>query len=221
MQSKAVTRVFMVLGILALASSVMMAQDSKLPHQSITKKSNIIHEAPAPPPGIVTLYTNLGPTGDTYDGGQGWTISGPDSVLGFDQAIAQPYTPTANSTIKGVQLGLGYVEGGDDFGVAIYSDANGLPGNPIQEWVPQVGGTFGTCCTLDTVTDKDGTKVTAGTQYWIVVGWSNTNLTLYGVWDFTYNQSQGTVAFAASDNANKWKTFSGTQTAYAIYGTTP
>jgi|GEM_PF-6930390 hypothetical protein len=219
MNTKAVPRTLFCIALLTLASSLFAAEVK--PHQSITKGSNIVHQAPAPPPGVSVLYSNLGPKNNAYNGNQGWTIAGPQSALGFDQAIAQPYTPAADSTIQGLQLGLGYVEGANTFAVAIFTDASGLPGKPIKVWNATNIANFGTCCTLATVVDKAGIKVTAGTQYWVVVGWDNASETLYGVWDQTYNGSQGTVAFASTGNGNVWETFTGTQSAYAIYGTTP
>jgi hypothetical protein len=209
------------IGMLTFSASLFAADGKTIAHQSIAKGSNIVHQAPAPPPGVKVLYSNLGPKTDSYNEGQGWTIAGPQSVLGFDQAIAQPYTPSANSTIEGLQLGLGYVEGGNSFAVAVFTDEGGLPGKPIKVWNAQNAGVFGTCCTLVTLADKAGIPVTAGTQYWVVVGWDSSSETLYGVWDQTYNNSQGTVAFAATGNSNVWETFTGTQSAYAIYGSTP
>ncbi len=223
MKNNGITRTLLGAGLLTLACGVMMAQDAKLfPHQSITTGSNIVHQSDAPPAGYITLYSNLGSKSDTYYESQGWTIAGPTSELGFSQNIASPYTPSANSTIQGLQVAVTYAGGGTDAAaVAIFTDANGLPGKPLKVWNPTNLPTFGDCCSLVTVIDKAGVKVAAGTQYWIVVGTDALSTTSFDVWDFTWNQIQGTVAFAGSGNGNVWQTFTGTVPAYAIYGNTP
>jgi hypothetical protein len=224
MKNKGITRTLLGAGLLTLACGVMMAQDAKLfPHQSITKGSNIIHPADAPPANFIKLYSNLGSKTDTYYESSGWTISGPTSGAGLSQNIGSPYTPSADSTILGLQLALTHVEneGTNAVAVAIFTDANGVPGKPLKVWNPQNLPNFGDCCTLVTVTDSTGVKVKAGTQYWIVAGTDTLSATSWDVWDFTWNQIQGTVAFAGSGNGNVWTTFTGTVPAYAIYGSTP
>lgn len=207
------------IGLLTVSSSLFAADGKTVAHQSITKASPIVVPS-APIPGVKVLYSNLGPNNNTYDGNEGWTIAGPQSALGFDQAIAQPYTPSTNVTVQGLQLALGYVEGADEMAVAIFTDANGLPGKPIKFWNVTNIPSFGTCCSLVTVRDPSGVALTAGTQYWVVVGWDSLSETIYGVWDYTYNNAQGTVAFASSGNNNTWETFTGSASAYAIYGAT-
>jgi len=213
------------LAILTLAGSNLFAQNAKTPQMSVTKSSPVIHPSQASLPPFITLYSNLGTKTDTYTDNSGWTISGPDSVLGFSQAIAIPWTPSANSTIQGLQVAFEWsgVQGGTNNGaVAVFSDNAGLPGNPLKVWNPSGLPTFGTCCDLVTVIDRAGIKVSAGTQYWIAVGTDKASETAYDVWDFTWNEIQGTVAFEGNMSTNGvWETFTGTLPAFAIYGTTP
>jgi len=210
------------LAILTLASSSLFAQDSRTaPQQSVTVSSPIIH--PAQLPGESVLYTNLGSSTDTYNDGTGWTISGPDSELGFSQAIGQPYTPTANSTLHGIQVAFQWAGGGTNNGaVAVFSDDAGLPGKPLKVWNVSNLPTFGTCCDLVTVKDAAGLKLAAGTQYWVVVGTDKSSETAYDVWDFTWNGSTGTVAYEGNESTGgAWSSFDGNQAAMAIYGSTP
>ena len=214
------------LAILALVSSNLFAQNAqnaKTPQMSVTVGSPIIHPADAPPPGVKVLYSNLGSKTDTYTDSSGWTISGPDSELGFSQAIGIPWTPTTNSTIQGLQVALQWAGGGTNNGaVAVFSDASGLPGSPLKFWNPANLPSFGTCCALVTVRAVAGVKVTAGTQYWIVVGTDFPSETAFDVWDFTWNEISGTVAFEGNTSTNGvWETFTGTLPAFAIYGSTP
>lgn len=216
------TSMLLCIGLLTLTGS-LVAQDAKAgPQEAITKGSNIIRQADAPPPGVSVLYSNLGSKTDTYYDSEGWTIAGPESELGFSQNIAEPYTPTANSTIKGLQVAAQWAGGGtDNVAVALLADSNGAPGSVIKVWNVSNLPTFGTCCGLVTVVDKAGIPVTAGTQYWIAVGTDKASVTAFDVWDYTYNLSSGTFAYEGTNTSNVWEVTSGTQSAFAVYGTTP
>jgi hypothetical protein len=209
------------LAALALASTSLFAQDNKVaPPVTIVEGSPIIHKAEAPPPGAKVLYSNLGTGSDVYYSSEGWTISGPDSVIGTQYAAALAYTPSADSTIEGAQVGVGYVTGADTVAVAIFSDENGAPGKPLKVWNPVNLPTFGTCCTLVTVKDAAGIKVAAGTQYWLVVGTDAASETSWDAWNFNYNQVSGTMSFYSTSNGS-WSTQNTTLGAAAIYGSTP
>ncbi|MFZ0285319.1 MAG: choice-of-anchor R domain-containing protein, partial [Terriglobales bacterium] len=216
-----VSRLALCTAILALAGSSLFAQDARTPLMSVTKGSPNIHPSQAYFPGLVKLYTNLGSKTDTYTDNTGWTISGPDSIIGSSQAIAQPYTPSADATIEGIQVAAQWAGSGTNEGaVAVFSDKNGLPGKPLKVWNVKNLPTFGTCCDLVTVKDPAGLKVNAGTQYWVVVGTDTASETAWDVWDFTWNESTGTVAYEGNDSTGGlWMTFDGTQSAMAIYGT--
>ena len=209
------------LAALALASTSLFAQDNKVaPPVTIVEGSPIIHKAEAPPPGVIKLYSNLGTGSDVYYSSEGWTISGLESIIGAQQAIGLAYTPSADSTIEGVQVGVGYVTGANTVAVAIFSDENDAPGKPLKVWNPINLPTFGTCCTLVTVKDAAGIKVAAGTQYWLVVGTDTESETTWDAWNFSYNQVSGTISVYTS-GSGVWTTQTTTLPAAAIYGSTP
>ena len=209
------------LAALALASTSLFAQDNKVaPPVTIVEGSPIIHKAEAPPPGVIKLYSNLGTGSDVYYSSEGWTISGLESIIGAQQAIGLAYTPSADSTIEGVQVGVGYVTGANTVAVAIFSDENDAPGKPLKVWNPINLPTFGTCCTLVTVKDAAGIKVAAGTQYWLVVGTDTESETTWDAWNFSYNQVSGTISVYTS-GSGVWTTQTTTLPAAAIYGTIP
>jgi hypothetical protein len=224
MQNKGITRTLLGVGLLTLACGVMLAQNNKVsPQQAVTKGSNIVHTKTAPPPGLSVLFSNLGSSTDAYDETNGWLIEGPDNTVTFSsQAIANPYTPTANSTIRAAQIALGYDGSGtNNAAIAIYTDAGGLPGTPIRVYNVSNLPTFGTCCTLVAIGGPDGLQVTAGTQYWIVAGTDNKSSTAYDVWNYTWNDSQGPIAYGGTATGGVWTAFTGNQNAFALYGTTP
>jgi hypothetical protein len=209
------------LAALALASTSLFAQDNKVaPLVTIVEGSPIIHKAEAPPPGVIKLYSNLGTGSDVYYSSEGWTISGLESIIGAQQAIGLAYTPSADSTVEGVQVGVGYVTGANTVAVAIFSDENDAPGKPLKVWNPINLPTFGTCCTLVTVKDAAGIKVAAGTQYWLVVGTDTESETTWDAWNFSYNQVSGTISVYTS-GSGVWTTQTTTLPAAAIYGTIP
>jgi hypothetical protein len=224
MKNKGITRTLLGAGLLTLACGAMLAQNNKVsPQQAITKGSNIVHAKTAPPPGLKVLFSNLGSSTDAYDDTQGWLIEGPDNTVTFSsQGIANPYTPTADSTIRVAQIALGYDGSGtNNAAIAIFTDNNGLPGIPIRAYNVSNLPTFGTCCTLVTMGGENGVPVKAGTQYWIVAGTDNQSLTAYDVWAYTFNDSQGPIAFEGTATGNVWTAFTGNQNAFALYGTTP
>jgi hypothetical protein len=205
------------LAILTLAGSNLFAQRAQM---TVTKGSPFIQLADAPPPGYVTLFSNLGPQGDLYDDEEGWAITGPDGNA-FWQNIAVPYTPTANSTIQGLQLAFEYFGTGTNAGaIAILSDSNGLPGKVLKAWNVFNLPKYGTCCKLVTVTDTAGIKVAAGTQVWIAAGTDKQSDTAYDSWDLTYKLlDSGPYAWQGTGSDGKWLLDNGGLPAYAIYGT--
>lgn len=224
MMNKGITRTILGAGLLTLACGVLMAQNNKIsPQQAVTKGSNIIHAKTAPPPGLSVLFSNLGSSTDAYDEANGWLIEGPDNTVTFSsQAIANPYTPTADSTIRSAQIALGYDGSGTNNAVvAIFTDEGGLPGKALRAYNVSNLPTFGTCCTLVAIGGPNGLQVKAGTQYWIVAGWDKPSSTAYDVWNYTWNDSQGNIAFGGTATGDVWTGFTGNQNAFALYGTTP
>jgi hypothetical protein len=87
----------------------------------------------------------------------------------YQDAIA--FTPAISTTSKKVTLGLmawsanSYTYQAD---VSIYNDAGGVPGSALATKTVTAAPKFGPCCTL--ITARLEVPLTAGTQYWIVVG---------------------------------------------------
>ncbi len=193
------------------------------PLGAVTERSNVVHTATPPPPSVKVLFSTLGSKSDAYDGSNGWLIAGPtNSYDDENQAIANPFTLSANSTIQGIQIALTYYGYGENSSyVAIFSDASGLPGTLLKAWKVSNLPTFGDCCTLPTIRDAAGFKVSGGVQYWLVAGTNGTSENgTVDVWNYTYNDSQGAIAFENAGTGNAWTAYTGNN-AFALYGTTP
>jgi len=223
-RNKVVGRTLLSIGILALACGLLAAQGVKLsPQMAVARGSAVIHRADAPPPGLKVLYGNLGSKSDLYDDTDGWLIEGPgNGVSGQSQAIANPFSVSADSTLKGLQIALGFIgPGTNNSTVAIFTDASGLPGKALGHVDVKNLPTFGTCCAVVTVKDPKGFKMKAGVTYWLVATTDKASQTSYNAWAYTFNDSSGPIAFEGTATNNVWTAFTGNQNAFAIYGTTP
>jgi hypothetical protein len=205
------------LAILTLASGNLFAQKAQI---TVTKPSAFVELANTPPPGLATLFSNLGPQGDLYSDDLGWAVTGPDNSLYGWQNVAMPYTPTADATVQAIQVAFEYYGPGTNGGaVSFMSDIGGLPGKVLKAWSVSNLPKYGTCCRLVTLKDATGINMTAGTQYWIALGTDKGSASADDSWDWTYNAlAQGPFAFE-SGSTNGWAHDSGNLTAFAIYGT--
>jgi hypothetical protein len=146
-----------------------------------------------------------------YDCCIAWTVSTTASVLGAQQFIATPFTPTASATLKSIQLALSYFAGANSLTVSLAKDSGGLPGKTIKSFTVTDVPPGGSCCDVEAVAPK-GVKVKAGKTYWVVVTASAD--TWGGVNENNINVS-GTFAF---DNGTGWQLTSGTLGAFRVLG---
>lgn len=145
----------------------------------------------------------------------------------FQTWVANPFTPTADANVAGVQVAVGRLGSGTSgFEVGLYNDAGGIPGTVIQSvHIPgsQVPS-YGQCCALDTAAFT-GVSVSAGTQYWVAVTTTASDLDIYG-WNFnTTNMTalpsaswcSGSSTYCGA-NSGKWTAYSYTQLAFRVVG---
>jgi hypothetical protein len=209
---------------LILLSANLAAQNKHLaPRIAAARPSGVVVPAQAPVDGMTKIYSNLGSRTDTYDDSVGYALSGPDNFHQNGRAyMAVPFTPAVDSTAKAVLIALSYNgEGTDAAVVGIFSDANGLPGKPLKLWGTGNFPVFGTCCKLVVLQDATGVPLTGGTQYWIAAGTGAKSKAAIYEWDFTWNDSSGTVAFLNGFTDDQWLADYDNLTAFAVYGTTP
>ena len=159
----------------------------------------------------------------------GRSIAGSGSSLGFEVWLAIPFTPSANISVKKLQVSVGYIVSADpNFVLSLYTDSGGVPGTAIKSFPKVAANAFGACCTLVTASDAAGIPVTSGTQYWVVVKTNDSkHPTFFGAWAFNSTDMRGhTIASwckstgtQCGSNNGKWVSFTGAlQPAYAVKG---
>jgi hypothetical protein len=157
-----------------------------------TKAPNFVTPAIMPSGTLYTIYSNLGPKNDAYDGSSGWYVKG--SGTGTQQWVGIPFTPKSNAIVTEIDIALVYIDGPVDGGVlSLNETSNGLPGKALHAWNLNNLPIYPTCCTLDVGKDSKGLAVKKGTQYWVVARTNASETDTYDGWDFTYNQATGTL----------------------------
>ena len=164
---------------------------------------------------LKTIYNNFSsyPLG-RYWCCSGWTISGPDSLIGDDIAAAMPFTAPGNANVTKIIVGVGYVTGANGVTVSLYDDSGGLPGTSLgsldNTGLPQ----FGSCCTV--VKSNVGIPITAGNKYWVVVSTGPNTLDTWDAWN--QNDTNQTNQPFASRTNGVWTPSSGILGAFAVQG---
>jgi hypothetical protein len=155
---------------------------------SITNGAPAPSRAQAPPShaGLVTIFDNIGTTypKGTYWCCEGASITGPNASPFLPEYwLAVAFTPTADHIVTQLEVAIGLFRGKDELFLSLYNDVGGLPGAAVKTWLMRGLPTFGTCCAVDTKSDGTGIPVTAGTQYWIVVGTTGDNSDTFADWN--------------------------------------
>lgn len=122
--------------------------------------------------GLNTIFSNFAteyPLG-IYWCCEGATISGPKSFpLDIEWWHAAAFTPTANATVKKIEVSVGYLSGNDASVIlSLNADNAGIPGAELAQWNVSDLGEAGTCCSVQVGTST-GVTLSAGQQYWVVV----------------------------------------------------
>lgn len=170
-----------------------------------------------------TLYSNLGTGSDVYQSSTGWTVSGSGTV-GTSFTAANEFTAMASGSISQIDIGIGYVTGVDSFYAALYTNNNGLPGTQLGIWNNLTATqNFGGCCGLVTITGISGISLTAGENYFLVLGPMNLGDTSWLAWNWS-NSATGLDLYS-NDGGATWNS-NGTQPQGAFdilgsAGTTP
>lgn len=206
-------------GLLIVGGTTASAQQRPwLAAASVAKADQAGTEA-----GLVTIYSNLGPRKNAYNGQGGWIAAGPqDPYTNQQQDVAIPFTPASDSTVTAIQLPVQYYSyGTNNATIELAADASGVPGAVLASRDLQNLPTFGVgCCKLGLWKLTTGVPVTAGTQYWIVATSDSRSSTSAYVWDYNWNGTISTVA--VQDHLGGWGVLNFlTSPAAAVLGTTP
>lgn len=165
----------------------------------------------------VTLFTNFGSPGQTFNTGGGAYVVGSLGGPGAS-VIAMPFIASQTATLTDAMLALAEVDGG---AVAVYleSDSGGQPGAILDTLTTTQS--LGTPAIL-TYTCSSCTQLVGGTEYFIVAQQTSTgSLGIPAAWVFS-NSDSGTV-FSNSTNSptGPWRSSSGTLAAFEVDGTVP
>jgi len=175
-----------------------------------------------PPPGMSVIFNNIGkkyPNGE-YFCCDGLTVAGPDSYLGQETWPAIAFTPATDVTVKVVDAGVGYDNGGpNDVVISIAADTGGLPGTVLGSTHVTGLGDFGDCCKLARA-KFTGVKLSAGQQYWVIVGTDDQDTATVAAWSFNSTEQMQTVRFAENYGSG-WQLINATARpapSFAVYG---
>jgi len=186
-----------------------------------------IGAAQAAPAALQKIYSNLGPSTSAYDN-DGWELEGPGAYGGssYYDVIGMAFTPAANATVRQLRAAIQYdASGANQINFSLYSDSGGIPGTLLAGPVTVTNlPTFGTCCTLAIADISPGVAVTAGVQYWVVVGppSSGTGSDFVGSWNFIPPPKANYIEGSNVDGDGWFSEGVFTsEPAGAVYGTTP
>ncbi len=150
-----------------------------------------------------TFFTDLGPQGDVYNSSTGWTVSG-SGLIGESFTAANLFTSLASGSVSQIDLAVGYAGGTNTFYASIWTDNGGLPGTQLYR-VDDLSSsqTFGGCCGLVTITGINGLDLTAGQQYFVVLGPENLSDTTFEAFNWN-NQGVNGLDLYSTNGGTNW-----------------
>ncbi len=164
-----------------------------------------------------TFYSNLGPSGNVYNCCTGWTMGG-SGTLGQYYYDANQFTSGASGSISQIDIGIGYVTGTNSFFASLWTDnGSGLPGTELGQWNNLSSNqNFGGCCGLVTITGISGISLTAGQNYFLVIGPTSNSSTTWEAWNLNTPGDTGLLLQTSSGCTEggggagcSWSSFSG------------
>ena len=219
-------RVPICLGILSIAALMLSAASldndgviafpGKVSWAWATRPSPDVRIHNPNPAGLVVIFSNLGKAGQRYEDTVGWDVAGTDSGVKA-QWVAMPFIAASDAEVTRIVVAIEYNSGSpNSFELSLNFDNGGTtPGNAIRTWTVKNAPKFGTCCTLDVVTDAKGLRVNKGTQYWVVAETNPTQQATRMEWDISPRDIESNFAF---NNGNGWHEFVAFTSAFAVYG---
>lgn len=150
-----------------------------------------------------TFFSDLGPQGNVYQCCDGWTVSG-SGILGTSFTAANLFTSMASGNVSQIDLAVSYAGGTNTFYASVWTDNGGVPGTQLwREDNLSSNQNFGGCCGLVTVTGITGLDLTAGTQYFIVLGPENLTDTTFEVLNWN-NQGVNGLDLYSTNGGQSW-----------------
>jgi len=137
-----------------------------------------------------TYFSDLGSGASTYQCCTGWPVSG-SGASGGSFTSASQFTAVASGGVSRIDVGIGWVSGPNSFYASVWTSNGGLPGTQLARWDNLSSNlSSGLCCGVVTISDVSGLDLTAGQQYFLVIGPENPS----GSSSLTWNaNSQATI----------------------------
>ena len=150
-----------------------------------------------------TLYSNLGTGSAVYNCCAGWTVSGTGS-FGVSFIAANEFQVTTSGYALEIDVAVGLVEGDNSFYLQLAADNGGHPGSVLLSVTNLSSSTpFGTCCGLvSSGILSPGVTLNTGTNYWLVIGPTDTTSTTWEAWNFS-NHATGNDDYS-TDGGLSW-----------------
>jgi len=207
-----VKKVLLLAGVLTIFNSALLGQTVELPRMIHHKGEPGVYMPPQEvPQGMTEIYSSLGSDPkNLYDYIDTWLVAGPNSVAGFSNFVAMPFTPKSNAHVLAVRTAvLWYGSGAEQVNLSIYQDSQGAPGKllagPVT--VTNLPKAF-SCCQLAVADFSSGVPVNGGTQYWVVADTptSGQGSNFLGEWASAVSP---VLPLSADADRTGWVTFSG------------
>jgi hypothetical protein len=145
-----------------------------------------------------TFFSDLGSGSNVYNCCSGWTMGG-TGTLGTYEYDANEFVAGSTGAVSQIDIGLGYVTGTNSFFAALYTASGNDPGTLIEQWNNLTSSeTFGQCCGLVSITGITGVNLTAGQDYFLVLGPTDLSSTLWAAWNINSTNTSGLLLQASS-----------------------
>ena len=156
--------------------------------------------------GPTTIFSDLGPPGNVYTSGIGWSINGSGAPFGSSQTQANLFTVggSGNFSVGSIDLAVGQVNAPFTFDASIWTDNANLPGVQVAAFDNLMSNQpFGGCCGLVTISGISGVTLVGGQSYFMILG--PAILTDGGAvaWNWN-NQGVNGLDLQSSDGGNTW-----------------
>jgi hypothetical protein len=204
--------------VLLTVRGALLGQDTAdVSRQTATSVPTSLDESTA---GLITIYSNLGPSNNAYDKNHGWFVAGTRTQ--FAQWIAMPFHVKEDATITQIKIAMQHGDTGTNgFTMTLTEDNQGLPTGGVRgKWEVRNLPSYGSCCTLKVVHASPGIKVSKGEIYWVVAKTDSTDGGTVDNWPYTWNHIQS-QDIATRAQPFVWIRYHGGVSAFAVYGTKP
>jgi len=159
----------------------------------------------------VVLVNTFGP-GNSYNCCSGWTLGGPNSIVGL-QYIAMQFTDPVTTNLKQIDLAAGWVLGTNSLTLELAVDNNNSPGAVLESWTLGPLGPFGSVNPPLTAVSVLMPLLMAGTTYDVVAIPANDE---WAAWNLN---DQGFVGqFLFTQDGTNWHTDNDVLGAYDVIG---